>query len=79
MQEKYWFRAREKGIGWYPASWQGWLVMLAYVIAVSSVAVIVEIFSSSLLEMILWLTPLLLVPTIGLIWICYRKGEEPDK
>ena len=25
-----WFKAKKYGYGWYPATWQGWLVILVY-------------------------------------------------
>ena len=28
----YWFRAKEYGYGWYPATWQGWLVLGAWLV-----------------------------------------------
>lgn len=30
MSGRYWFKPRRYGKGWQPASWQGWLSMLAY-------------------------------------------------
>lgn len=29
--QKLWFKAKEYGYGWYPATWQGWVVLAAYV------------------------------------------------
>ncbi len=31
--QKYWFKAKEYGWGWYPSSRQGWLVMLVWLLA----------------------------------------------
>ncbi|MEK7570394.1 MAG: hypothetical protein AAB515_03090 [Patescibacteria group bacterium] len=25
-----WFKAKQYGYGWYPATWQGWLVLVIY-------------------------------------------------
>lgn len=27
----FWFRAKEYGWGWYPATWEGWLVLLVFI------------------------------------------------
>ncbi len=29
---KLWFRRKKYGYGWYPASWEGWTVLVAFVI-----------------------------------------------
>jgi hypothetical protein len=29
--EKFWFKAKRYGYGWYPASPEGWTVMLCYI------------------------------------------------
>jgi hypothetical protein len=32
MRRPLWFKAKRYGYGWYPASWQGWLVMAAWLL-----------------------------------------------
>ena len=29
--KKYWFRAKRYGWGWYPVTWQGWLVTAIFI------------------------------------------------
>lgn len=75
--KKYWFRAKHYGWGWYPSSWQGWLILgifMSYLIARS-----IEMKNTS--EP---LTPTLhsyiieiVIPVILLIIICYLTGEKP--
>jgi len=36
--KKYWFRNKKFGIGWVPASWEGWLVLAAYLIGAILIA-----------------------------------------
>lgn len=72
MKERYWFRAKEKGIGWgLPIAWQGWAVLglfIAGVIAARS-----------------WLLPAHLglylfvvgALAVALIFVCFAKGEPP--
>ncbi len=28
---KYWFKAKNYGWGWYPATWQGWLILAGFI------------------------------------------------
>jgi hypothetical protein len=37
MSERRWFRRRRIGVGWQPASWQGWLITLVMLVAVLGV------------------------------------------
>jgi hypothetical protein len=70
-QPPYWFRAKRYGWGWgLPATWQGWLVMLVWFLAMITNALV---FSHNI--------PLFIVLTLALsaslIAICYAKGEPP--
>lgn len=38
MDERYWFRARTHGFGWTPETWQGWLVVIVWVLMVGATA-----------------------------------------
>jgi hypothetical protein len=31
--KKFWFKSKTYGYGWYPASWQGWVVLIVYLLA----------------------------------------------
>ena len=37
-----WFRRRAVGMGWQPASWQGWLITLVAVAAVVAVTALIR-------------------------------------
>lgn len=73
--KKYWFPAREQGWGWGPpSSWQGWVVILAYL--------------GSLLALCRFLPPAgstasfligVGVSTVLLLLICWIKGAPPRK
>ena len=70
--DKIWFKAKRYGYGWYPCTWQGWLVLAAYVAIFS---VLISIFESDV-KKFLW--PYLIsvfLLTSALIYICYKKGE----
>lgn len=65
-----WFKAKKYGWGWCPCSWQGWIVLLIW--AVLFVFAIVKLDHEWLKNVIIMITI-----TVGLIWICYKKGERP--
>jgi hypothetical protein len=37
MSERRWFRRRRIGVGWQPASWEGWLITVVMLVAVLGV------------------------------------------
>lgn len=67
----WWFPAKRYGWGWgIPSTWQGWVVLVAHVALVAGATAVVTT-RPVLCSMIV------LGSTIGLIVICYRKGEPP--
>jgi hypothetical protein len=72
--KKIWFKAKEYGYGWYPATWEGWATGLIFIIAIVIAAVIFETNVEK------FLVPYLItVFTLSglLIFISYKKGEKP--
>jgi hypothetical protein len=70
-----WFPAKKYGVGWgLPVTWQGWMVLLAYVLLLVIGA---KVMTDS---------PILIFPFIAyvlvltglLIFICWKKGEKID-
>ena len=82
---KKWFKAKEYGWGWYPSTWQGWVITLVYAALLAleigrlsnyviehSVDPFMELLFPILMHA-LWVAFL-----IGsLIYICSKTGEEP--
>ena len=69
-ENKLWFKAKIYGWGWYPCSWQGWLVILVWLL----------LFTFGIAKMDHeWLKNLVVIfiLTLFLFWICYKKGEKP--
>jgi len=71
--KEYWFPAKKYGWGWsFPSTWQGWLVLAAYLAGIVSLAVFVRpdqrpvgfFVSFALL-------------TLALLVISWFKGEPP--
>lgn len=71
MKKEIWFKAKKWGFGWYPANAKGWLVVALYTLLVIILTPLVEM-GQPLLYSILVCTL-----TIVLIYISYKKGEDP--
>ena len=69
-----WFKAKKYGYGWYPASWQGWLVLLVYTAIFVS---LIYIFESDIEKYLVFYLISVFVLSGLLIYICYKTGEKP--
>lgn len=69
-KSEYWFKAKNYGWGWYPSSWQGWLVTLVFIILIVGGFN----FTDSVFDFI----PHEIILVILLIAICYKTGEKPE-
>ena len=67
---KIWFRRKLYGWGWYPSTWEGWIVILVW--AVIFISLIEKTDHESLKNMIFIIFSVAL-----LIFVCYKKGEKP--
>lgn len=78
-QKKIWFVRKIYGYGWTPSKWQGWLVVLIFILLFTlnnyyffdtniKNPTIYSIIINSVLNISL---------IIGLIYISYKKGEKP--
>ena len=76
----YWFKARLYGWGWMPVKWQGWIVLLAYIALISILVLTREEAipgnPDSGSNFLVSALPIIVL-TILLIYICYKKGEKP--
>jgi ACR3 family arsenite efflux pump ArsB len=75
--KKLWFKAKRFGWGWYPCSWEGWMVILLYVVVITIHSINIERFADSGKEVIINFVIPLIINTIFLIIICYARGEKP--
>lgn len=71
-----WFKRKLYGWGWRPATWQGWFVLLMYVLGIVFFSLLTQGRDSALFIGLLFILPVVLLTAL-LIFICYRKGEEP--
>ncbi len=68
----FWFPAKKYGYGWgLPITWQGWAVLLAYLVVVLVTALV---FSES--KGLFWLVPLHLALTALFVFVVWKKGER---
>lgn len=73
---KFWFKAKRYGYGWYPSSWEGWLVLLLHISFNVWNFLRLDIKSNSASDT---LRPFIIgafLSTALLIFICYKKGEK---
>ncbi|HEY0980226.1 MAG TPA: HAD-IIB family hydrolase [Candidatus Paceibacterota bacterium] len=74
--KKLWFKRKAYGWGWYPAAWQGWLVLAVYVAVMAFFASTVDNASPDREVFFMLVLPFLILTT-ALIRICYATGEKP--
>jgi len=75
-QDKFWFKRKWYGWGWYPATWQGWAVTLAYLVLMLFFSFTIDEASPAREVWFTFIIPATLL-TIVFIRIAYKKGEKP--
>jgi hypothetical protein len=73
---KVWFRAKRYGYGWYPASFEGWVVMLVWFMINVKYFITTDTLSHSGSDTLIGFAPTFIITTIILLIICYKKGEK---
>lgn len=78
--EHYWFKRKIWGWGWVPVKWQGWFVTFLYAVLVSILVLTreesVQGNPDSGSNFLVFGLPIIVL-TILLIVIAYKKGEKP--
>lgn len=74
--EGYWFKRKLYGWGWTPVKWQGWAVIGVYVGLLVLLASTLEPKTTDKEASLMFVLPLIIL-TVALIRICYKKGESP--
>jgi hypothetical protein len=75
--KKLWFKEKSYGWGWQPASWEGWVVLLAYIIACIKTFVFLDRRSHSGSDTLINFAPLFIIYSVILLAICYKTGAKP--
>jgi hypothetical protein len=70
---KYWFPAKRYGWGWgLPVRWQGWVCLAIYA---GCVALVIRFLRPAVSPVVFAISLVLL--TLGLMAVCWLKGEPP--
>ena len=72
-----WFRTKTYGWGWTPATWQGWLCIVVYVLLMCLTPVILGKASYSDGDVLILTLPYWLIYTAVLVIISALTGEKP--
>ncbi len=75
--KKRWFASLRHGIGWRPATWQGWGIVTLYVGFLVWDFLRIGSSSNSISDTIIAFIPEFLITTVILSFICYFTGEKP--
>lgn len=77
----YWFKRKLYGWGWVPVKWQGWCVILLYILLILSLVLVREKDipgnPDSGSNFLTFALPIIIL-TILLIIVAYKKGEKPS-
>lgn len=75
--QHYWFKAKPYGWGWTPATWQGWVTIIIFVILLIANAYRLEAFSDEVPHFIERFILQTIILTGILLGVCYLTGEPP--
>lgn len=75
--KKLWFKRKTYGWGWTPSTWQGWLVLVIYLVAVLAIFRDVETLAYANDYAVFSFVFQFIFINIVLIGVCYWKGEKP--
>ncbi len=71
-----WFKAKTYGYGWYPCSWQGWVVTAIYFLILLFAFRLVDITSQSISDTLIEMIFPFVILTFLFILICIKTGEK---
>ncbi len=74
---KIWFKAKKYGWGWQPASLEGYVVTVVYILYLIGALRITDAIYYSSGTVLINYTPHFIIATVILLIICYFKGEKP--
>jgi hypothetical protein len=77
-QRTYWFRAKSYGWGWVPATWQGWVILIAFIALIVGNVYRIDSRSHSASDTLIQAVPESIFLILILIGICWRTGERPQ-
>ena len=75
--KKFWFRRKWYGWGWYPATWQGWFIILLYFTVLVLMFRKIDVVSHSASDTLIGFVVPVLVLTAALVFAAWLTGEKP--
>ncbi|CAN5299367.1 hypothetical protein BH10PAT2_BH10PAT2_1970 [soil metagenome] len=76
-QQRFWFKRKCYGFGWYPATWEAWVILLFYILIVVINAFRMDSEALTATQIMSTIFPATIILTIILIVVCYQTGESP--
>ncbi len=73
----YWFKRKLYGWGWVPVKWQGWLVILVFIIFLAWNGIDISSETTPSNNELIWFFAKIVIFGGIMIFICYKKGERP--
>ncbi len=74
--KKLWFKRKKYGYGWVPSSWEGWFVIVLYILFLILKFENADIPPRTFNDTIFGIVVPMVVATIILLVVCYVKGEK---
>ena len=74
--KRHWFKRKQYGWGWQPATWEGWAVTGVYILAIAFVASTLDETASEMETFKKFITWFGAVTVLFLV-IAWRTGERP--
>ncbi|MBI1866538.1 MAG: hypothetical protein HY005_01620 [Candidatus Staskawiczbacteria bacterium] len=75
--DNYWFKRKLYGWGWTPAKWQGWIILIVFIIFIVLNAIAIDSNPEPDADQLTWFFAKTILSVAILIFICYKKGEKP--
>ena len=73
-----WFKAKSYGWGWVPVTWQGWLVLVGFLVLDFGNVYRLDIKHGSPKPVVTEFLIETFILVAILIWVCYKTGERPE-
>lgn len=77
MKKPIWFRAKDYGWGWSPATWQAWLILLIFVVLIVLDFYWIDASSASDAQSFARWMPDTMALVLILVAISWMTGEKP--
>ena len=76
-ERKLWFKSKVYGLGWYSSSWQGWAILLIWILLFINIFRNIDKNSHSVSDTLIGMFIPAILLVVLLFFICYGTGERP--